>query len=136
MFQSVLTVDSEDAANGSMALDSDNHTDEDTSSDNATDDDEEREYYTAFIDGVRSLRYHIVVPPDGPSAPWSQAQQDNSGNANDNLSTTPFHLIPVGGRTKKQQEWTQHQTRTPLNQAAWIPTRGEKENLNLPGARG
>ncbi len=48
-----------------------------------TEDHEEREYYTAVIDGVRSLRYSIVVPPDGPPASLDLAPQGNSKNANE-----------------------------------------------------
>jgi hypothetical protein len=85
LFQSGLTVDSDNEAQYSMAIDSDTHTDDanNTGSDDETDDDEEREYYTEFIDSVRYLNYRVVVPPDGPPAPLSLAQQDNSGNANE-----------------------------------------------------
>ena len=85
LFQSVLTVDSDNEAQDTMAIDSDTNTNDanNTGLDSETDDDEEREYYTEFIDGVRHLNYRVVVPPDGPPAPLSLAQQDNSGNANE-----------------------------------------------------
>ncbi len=90
MFQAFLTVESDDEA-------------ESTPSDPAppphyaqanilvdeTEDDEEREYYTEVVDGVRSLRYSVVVPPDGPPAPLDLAPTDNSGNANEQ------HVNPI-----------------------------------------
>jgi hypothetical protein len=33
-----------------------------------TEDDEEREYFTIIIDGIRCLRYSVVIPPDDPPA--------------------------------------------------------------------
>jgi hypothetical protein len=78
LFQAVLTVESDDEA-------------ESTPSNRAppphyaqanilvdeTDDDEEREYYTEVIDGVRYLQYSVVVPPDGPGVfgPSTNSQQ-------------------------------------------------------------
>ena len=80
MFQAALNLDSDDEA-------------ESTHRDPAplpypapveeTEDDEEREYYTDVIDGVRTLRYSVVVPPDGPPAPLNLAPQDHSENANE-----------------------------------------------------
>ena len=91
LFQSVLTIDRDETAQASIDTDSDNHTDDDqgTDSNNETDDDEEREYSTEIVDGVRYLRYHVVVPPDGPLAQSSLAQQNNSGNANELPETNP-----------------------------------------------
>ncbi len=80
MFQAALTVESDDEA-------------ESTHRDPApplypaqvdeTEDDEEREYYTDVIDGVRTLRFSVVVPPDGPLAPLDLAPPGNSENANE-----------------------------------------------------
>ncbi len=80
LFQAVLNVDSDDEADSThrdpAPLPYPAQVDE-------TDDDEEREYYTDVIDGVRTLRYSVVVPPDGPPASLDLAPTDNSGNANE-----------------------------------------------------
>jgi hypothetical protein len=70
MFQSAVTVDNESA-------------DEDDAS-TQTDTEEEREYSIEIIEGVRYLKYHVVVPPDTP------IQNDMSnGNANETQESKP-----------------------------------------------
>ncbi len=49
MFQSAVTVDNE------------------SEDDSNTDNEEEREYSIEIIEGVRYLKYHVVVPPDTPT---------------------------------------------------------------------
>ncbi len=65
LFQAALTVDSDDEA-ASTHRDPAPPPYPDQAEE--TEDDEEREYYTDVIDGVRTLRYSVVVPPDGPPA--------------------------------------------------------------------
>jgi hypothetical protein len=94
LFQAALTVESDDEA-------------ESTHRDHApppypaqveeTEDDEEREYYADVIDGVRTLRYSVVVLPDGPPAPLDLAPQGNSETANE-PHVHPLNPIPVWGR--------------------------------------
>ena len=73
MFQSAVTVDNEKE-------DEDDRTERDlprTENDSQTDNGEEREYSTEIIEGVRYLKYHVVIPPDAPN------EQEHSGNANE-----------------------------------------------------
>jgi hypothetical protein len=84
MFQSVLTVESDDDEDSTpLALPVHPRPDRNETMDTETDDEEEREYYIEVIDGVRHLQYSVVVPPDGPSEPLALAQQSNSENANE-----------------------------------------------------
>jgi hypothetical protein len=84
MFQAVLTVDSDNEDDStSLALAPTPGPAQDTTLDDELEDDEEREYYTEVVDGVRSLRYSVVVPPDSPPAPLDLAPQDNNENANE-----------------------------------------------------
>ncbi len=58
-----MTVDSE-------SEDGDDSTDRGllhTEIDSQTDSEEEREYSTEIIEGVRHLKYHVVIPPDAPT---------------------------------------------------------------------
>jgi hypothetical protein len=74
MFQSTVTVDNE------------------SEDDSNTDNEEEREYSIEIIEGVRYLKYHVVVPPDAPTE-----NDTNNGNANEtqesngNANVNPDH---------------------------------------------
>ncbi len=70
MFQAALTVESDDDAE---SINRDPASPPYPAQLEETEDDEEREYYTDVIDGVRTLRYSVVVPPDGPPAPLNLA---------------------------------------------------------------
>jgi hypothetical protein len=84
MFQAVLTVDSDGEDDSTpLALVPPPGPAQDTTLNDESADNEEREYYTEVIDGVRSLRYSVVVPPDDPPASLDLAQQGNSDNANE-----------------------------------------------------
>ncbi len=60
MFQSAVTVDNE------------------SEDDSNTGNEEEREYSIEIIEGVRYLKYHVVVPPDTPTE-----NDTSNGNANE-----------------------------------------------------
>jgi hypothetical protein len=71
MFQSTVTVDNE------------------SEDDSNTDNEEEREYSIEIIEGVRYLKYHVVVPPDTPienerSTGNANETHESNGNANAN----------------------------------------------------
>jgi hypothetical protein len=84
MFQAVLTVDSDGEDDSTpLALVPPPGPAQDTTLTDESADNEEREYYTEVIDGVRTLRYSVVVQPDDPPASLDLAQQGNSNNANE-----------------------------------------------------
>ncbi len=97
MFQAVLTVESDDETASTHCdpapLPYPAQVDE-------TEDDEKREYYTDVIDGVRTLRSSVVVPPDGPPASLDIAPETTAETPMSNVST-PFTPIPVGARECK-----------------------------------
>jgi hypothetical protein len=87
MFQSAVTVESE-------SEDEDDSTERSllhTETDSQTDNEEEREYSTEIIEGVRYLKYHVVIPPDTPTEDESNGNanetQGSNGNANENQAT-------------------------------------------------
>jgi hypothetical protein len=109
MFQSALTIDDESDSD-SIILEPAPQPGPDQSDtlEDETDDEEEREYYTAVIDGVRYLNYSVVVPPDGPPAPLSLAQPGNSGNANE----------PHSNPTQSDSRWGENERATVMETPA------------------
>ncbi len=83
MFQSAVTVDSE-SEDGDRNT---NHGLTHTEYQSQTDNEKEREYSTEIIEGVRYLKYHVVIPPDAPR------EHEHNGNANETQDeeTRPTH---------------------------------------------
>ncbi len=100
MFQSVVTVESDDEKNSTpLARPALQRPHQDDTMDTDTDDEEEREYYIEVIDGVRHLQYSVVVPPDGPPEPLDLVQQGNSENANEQHGKSNQHDSRWGENT-------------------------------------
>jgi hypothetical protein len=113
MFQAVLTVESDNEDDSThLALAPPPGPAQDNTLDDESEDDEEREYYTEVIDGVRHLKYSVVVPPDGHPAPVELAQQGNSENANEQ------HVHPIAPDSRWGENTSTTGMETPANSEA------------------